>query len=421
MGVRRGVTLGRVLAVLAVGLSVAVLPGASAAPASPWVPTLPTTQQSRQFLTALPDGTAYVFDVGSAITLWHSSQFGVAWDALTYLPGGISTFAQARFATDKVGYLVDFDKLYKTANGATTAAGWKPLAGPRLPKGWSRIATAIGVTDSTVALGGELEPPLHVGCNPPAGEAIWTSHDGGSSWLTAALPRSTDVGQVRYLNSRDGVALAWEMKPDGNPCEYVGNTNSVYVTHDGGRHFAKATACAAQPGELCTAAHFLDPRHLLVGRNNGTMAVSSDGGRTFREGPGLPTVLGPQPTKSANDESFWVQGFARAGQTVFATTKLAGAYVSTDDGATWTREASCDSAYSLGIGEVAAFDAQRAIAGGPTCVATRTGIGAAADSPASAEAFASVPNGAGVDFRATARGRTFSMTAGRLVRTDRSG
>src|SRR3954454_21591686 len=71
---------------------------ATTGPASAWVPTLLVSQASRQGLTALPDGTAYAFDVGSTITLWHSANHGLSWDPLTYLPAGMSSFAEARFA-----------------------------------------------------------------------------------------------------------------------------------------------------------------------------------------------------------------------------------------------------------------------------------------------------------------------------------
>ena len=243
---------------------------------------------------------------------------------------------------------------------------------------------------------------------------IWTSHDSGRTWVDARLPGFAQVGSVRFADARNGVALAWEMKPDGNPCEYLGSTNSVYVTHDGGRHFARALQCGAHPGEMCTAAMFLDGHRVLVGRNDGTMSASADGGRTFTERPGLPTVIGMQPTKSGEDEAFWIQGFAQAGGTIYATTKFAGAYLSANGGQTWTRETTCDSAYSLGIGEVAAFDGTRAIAGGPTCLSTRTGspVGLASGAP-----FGDAVSGAsGVDAVASAHGLTVSVSGGRVLR-----
>jgi len=363
----------RVLAVAVLATSLTAVPsGASTAPVSAWVPTLPLAQSSRQELSAFRDGTAYVFDEGTTTTLWHSSDHGLAWDALTYLPAGLDGFARLRFAGPKVGYLSDLDRLYVTTDGAATAAGWRQLAGPKMARGETYEAFEVGVNGTTVAIGGDTHGPLHVGCNPPKRADIWTSHDAGRTWIDARLPADASVGSVRYVSARDGVAWAWDIHPDGNPCEYLGDQASVWVTHDGGRHFTRALRCANKTGEICTAAVFLDPRHLLVGRNNGTMTESSDGGRTFHEQPGLPTVLGPQPTKSEQDEDFWIQGFAIADQTLFATTKFAGAYLSGNGGKSWIRENSCDTTFGLGIGDVAAFDGVHAIAGGPNCIATRT-------------------------------------------------
>ena len=403
-----------VVGVLLAGAAFAV--PVTAQPATPgWVPTLPTSQQSRQYLSAFADGTAYTFDVGgSAITLWHSGDYGLAWDALTYLPAGISTFAEARFATDKIGYLIDFDRLFRTADGAT-APDWTQLPGPAVVKGHSYNAYALGVTGTTVSIGGADYGPLHVGCNTPTSVDVWSSHDAGRSWVTAKLPRDAYISQVRYVDARDGVALAYETKPDGNPCEYIGETNSVYVTHDGGRHFTNVLHCAAQPQEICTAAAFFNPRELFIGRTDGTMAISRDGGRSFHPGPDLPTLFGPQPTHSHNDDGFWIQGFASAGQMLYATTKLAGAYLSNDDGRTWTRENSCDSAFSLGIGEVAAFDYQRAIAGGPTCVATRTAANLPADSSPVVLPQEPATTAPGVDWTGAAGGTTVSISSGRLL------
>ena len=358
-------------AMLAAGL-VGTAGHATTAPVSAWVPTLFVAQGSFQQLSALRDGTAYVFDSGTTTTLWHSANFGLTWDALTYLPANVGGGAEARFATPTVGYLINGSQIFKTTDGAKTATSWHQLSGPKMAKGDLLGASRIGVNGSTVAIGGDTTPALHLGCNPPKNADIWTSHDGGRTWIDAKLPANVSVGSVRYVGARDGVAWAWDMHPDGNPCEYLGDQSSVWVTHDGGRHFTRVLRCANKSGEICTAAVLLDPRHLLVGRNNGTMTASSDGGRTFHEQPGLPTVLGPQPTKSEDDEWFWIQGFAIADQTLFATTKFGGAFISGNGGKTWIRENSCDTPYGLGIGDIAAFDGTRAIAGGPNCIATRT-------------------------------------------------
>ncbi|MDQ1684935.1 MAG: Photosynthesis system assembly factor [Frankiaceae bacterium] len=379
-------------ALLATGL-VGTASQATTSPVSAWVPTLYVSQGSFQQLSAFRDGTAYVFDIGTTTTLWHSSNFGLSWDPLTYLPANVGAGAQARFASAKVGYLISGSNIYMTTDGAKTATSWRQLPGPKVAKGDMIYASRIGVTGSTVAIGGDTTPPVHTGCNPPAHGDIWTSHDSGRTWIDAKLPADVSVGSVRYVSARDGVAWAWDMHPDGNPCEFLGDKSSVWVTHDGGKHFNRVLRCANTTGEICTAAVFLDPRHLLVGRNNGTMTASSDGGRTFHEQAGLPTVLGPQPTKSEDDEWFWIQGFAIADQTLFATTKFGGAFISGNGGKSWIRENSCDTPYGLGVGDVAAFDGTRAIAGGPNCIATRTD-GTAGNAAPIALPKQSVPSGA---------------------------
>jgi hypothetical protein len=374
----------------------------AAAPAAGWVPTLPVTQQSWQMLSAFPDGTAYAFDRGSdAMTLWHSADYGLAWDPLTYLPAGADTFLSVRFADPTTGYAVDGPTLLRTTDGATTAASWRPMARPALPGRDSLFADALGVAGHTVAFGGEVTRPLHTGCNYAAFEAIWTSHDGGRHWLTARLPASTEVSQISYLDDRLGVAVAYDMKDDPadslGPCTLLGDRTSLWVTRDGGRHFTRAYRCGTVDVGSCWTARFLTATTLLAGRNNGTTVVSRDGGRSFHEGAVLGAEIGR--TGTGQDSDFWVQGFDFVNQVVYATTKLAGAFRSTDLGRTWTREPSCDSAYSLGIGEVAAFDAQRAIAGGPTCVATRvsapTGPVAAVGHRTTASAWADVVQRAG--------------------------
>lgn len=398
-------------AMLAAGL-VGTAGHATTAPVSAWVPTLYVSQGSFQQLSALKDGTAYVFDSGTTTTLWHSANYGLTWDALTYLPANAGAGSQARFATPAVGYLINGPQIFKTTDGAKTATSWQQLRGPKLAKGDWFNATRIGVNGSIVALGGDTTPPLHTGCNPPKNADIWTSHDGGSTWIDAKLPASVNVGSVRYVSARDGVAWAWDMHPDGHPCEYLGDQSSVWVTHDGGKHFTRVLRCADKSGEICTAAVFLDPRHLLVGRNNGTMTASSDGGRTFHEQAGLPTVLGPQPTKSEDDEWFWIQGFAIADQVLFATTKFGGAFISGNGGKSWIRENSCDTPYGLGIGDVAAFDGTRAIAGGPNCIATRT------DGTTSAAAPLARPRSgaaSGPDFVSNVNGVRQTISGGRLT------
>lgn len=403
----------RIVGALTAALCAAAAPASTAAPAASWAPTLPVSQQSQQMLSAFPNGTGFVFDKGSAITLWHTATYGVAWDALTYLPPAISQFASIRFASPTVGYALDIDRLLQTRDGATTPS-WRPLATPPLAHRRTLFAQTLGVTGSTVAVAGDVYAPLHNGCNSPVDQGVWTTHNDGRHWTFARLPRNTSVRSIDYLDAKTGVLVAYRLRPDPaqtlGACTLLGDRDTVFVTRNGGHTFHQVLDCAAKPGELCTAAKFFTASTIFVGRNDGTTAVSHDAGRTFAAASPLRASIGE--TGRAEDNYFWVQGFDFAGQVGYATTKLGGAFRTTDFGKTWTREASCDSAFSLGIGDIAAFDANRVIAGGPTCVAARTGVGAAM---AATRAPATAPARTGhADVRMTAGHRVMAVRGGVL-------
>lgn len=377
-----------------------------------WVPTLPVAQQSWQQLSAFPDGTAFALDRSgnTGVTLWHSGDYGMTWDHNTALPPTHAPGMSVRFTSPTVGYAVDSDSLVRTTDGASTAAGWRPLPTPSLPgKDWMQ-GNVLGVAAHTISVGGERMHPMHSGCNPPVSENIWTSHDEGRHWVTARLPGNTSVSQIDYLDRRLGVAVVYDLHGDGGGCAgQTGDATSLFITRDGGRHFNRALRCGDADHGLCWTAKFLTASTLIAGRNNGGTIVSRDGGRTFAEGPAL------QFTADANtslDSAFWVQSIDFTNQVGYATTKFAGTFRTTDLGRTWTQEHSCDSVYSLGIGEVAAFDGQRAIAGGPTCIAARVPApGGAATAPVQPLPSAA---GSGVDFVQRSAGRTLSVDDGVL-------
>ncbi|HVE73880.1 MAG TPA: sialidase family protein [Mycobacteriales bacterium] len=379
-------------------------PSASAAPAA-WVPTLPVQQQARQQLSAMPDGTSYVLDVGSLISLYRGSQHGMVWDPVTYLPPSPTGFLEIRFGTASLGYAADLERLHRTTDGART---WSKLAGPPLPRGHQLYATEVGtaVAGRVLALGGEVYGPPTEGCNEPISQSLFTSPDAGRTWRRANLPRDTGISSITYLDDRTAVILAYTYRPDPGqtfgPCTRLGDRNAVYVTHDGGRTLRLAASCGGRV-QLCTSAAFADRQNLIVGRNNGTTFASRDGGRTFAPGPTLTNPAGARGLEQ--DSWFWVGGLDFIGATGYATTKLGGTFRTDDMGRTWTREASCDSGFSLGIGEVQMFDRNRAIAGGPSCVATRVGGGESRQS----SARPSLPAATGPVWTATAGASRVSM------------
>lgn len=346
------------------------------------MPVLPVQQQSFQYISAFADGTGYVLDRGSNWTLWRTRDYGLTWDPQTSHPES-SGFVQVRFATPKVGYALDDLGVWRNTEGAQPNSVWRRLRGPALPKG-RRLETdsfsrGFAVTGKTIAFAGTAFGPVTAGCQRRLSRRVWTSHDGGRSWIAARLPIETSVQGIQYLNDRIGVVVAFKLEPypEWGECARIGRTTDLYVTRDGGRHFTRAFSCASTPGQLCTTARFVNSKVLIGGRNDGTTVISTDSGRRFRSGQPLVSLAGA--TNTDQDNTFWVQGFSFAGRVGYATSKVGGAWRTVDGGRTWTREPSCDSKPGLGWGEVAAFDGNRAIAGGPTCISARvTAPGAAA-------------------------------------------
>lgn len=358
----------RVAVLLGAAVLAATAASASAAPTAAWVPTLPMGPASsfRQ-LSALPDGTAWVFDArpssvpAAAPRLWRSTDRGLTWQQVGSLPPATSPLAQARFATPTTGWLTDETHLFRTTDAG---ASWQRLPGPPSAPGdtFHVGPSGLWVGGSTVVLAGTEYGPVRGTCAQVRGDHVWTSHDGGVTWVDVRFSVRKAVAAVRYLDARTGVVLVADTERIDalGPCFHGGTRATVYVTHDGGRRFSRSLACG---GTGCLAAAFVTPRRLLVGLGDGSLRVSDDGGRTFRPGPPLQTSL----------VGGGITAFASSGRAVFAVTPEGDAYLSPDLGRTWTHEVwGAGPPLTGGWGDVAAFDAEHAIAGGPSYVATRT-------------------------------------------------
>ena len=108
---------------------------------------------------------------------------------------------------------------------------------------------------------------------------------------------------------------------------------------------------------------------LLVGRNEGSTAVSTDGGRSFRPGPNFRNGLPPAQDSA---QWFWVQGVAFANpRRGWLSVKGVGTYVTSDGGAHWDLEHSQDETFGLDVGDATAADVEHALIAGPTTVSTR--------------------------------------------------
>jgi len=350
-----------VVAVTALGLAA---PPASAEPV--WVATLPLPPQGMDVLSAFPDGTAYVeHSNGGGNTLFRSTDYGRTWAPLAAPPSSGTTYV--RFATPKVGYAVGLgdDRALRTADGGVT---WRPVTPYPVPKGQRFTGASFAVSGRTLLVAGTLDKDgPAVGCEPSRG-AVMVSNDEGRTWRRTPMPFAggtmTAGWSVELLGSRDAAVVFYE---EPTECATTFDATAVYVTHDGGRTFARRAACRV----ICTAVGLPSRERLLAGRVDGTTAISDDGGRTFREGQRFTDYSATGDTSHA----FWVQAFAFAGRVGYASTKGGGTWRTTTGGTEWEQEVvTHESGFGIGIGEVAVFDTERAITGGPGFVSTRQGV-----------------------------------------------
>ena len=320
-----------------------------------WTPTLAVVPQEMTEVSAFPDGTAFVFITGIN-QLFRSANFGRGWKRLAAPPTGGAT-PVVRMADPLLGYDAANGSLFRTTDGART---WRRLKVPSV-KGVLGI-DALGLADDgrTIVLGSSIYP---FGGGFANAVTIFTTHDAGGTWATTTLPFRGLVGDIRMLDGQTGLIRVQEDDASGNSVR-----DRVYLTRDG---VASLTQILNFPDggltdRLCTAMAMADAQRIVVGRNDGGILVSRDGGATFAAGPIL------SPPAPIERTAFWVQGigFATA-KRGFASVKGGGTYRTDDGGLTWVPEPSPDRVWGLGQGDIAVADAEHAIIGGPTFVSTR--------------------------------------------------
>ena len=363
------------LALLALATVLTVAP--SGAETNAWTPTLPLPQQGFDLLSAFRGGTAYVEHTnGGDNLLVRSTDHGMTWTPVEMPASGGTIFV--RFASPTHGVAVPFGlhHAYRTTDGAKT---WTKTAPYPVPRTEHFTAGSVAVHGRTIVVTGQLRKAVPT-CTGSS-VAMMVSDDFGTHWRRSILPTPGGAAasgySLRAFSPRDAAVVVYE---EEDPCATLYDQTAVYVTHDGGRTFARREVCPV----ICTAVGWALRTALFVGRVDGTTAASADGGRTFREAARL-TNAG-----AASDElhAFWVQAFAFQGRIGYASTKFGGTWRTTSGGGEWTREVSHESAFGLGVGDVAMFDAQRAIAGGPSFVSTRQGVGPSVAAPAPAPSAA---------------------------------
>jgi hypothetical protein len=209
------------------------------------------------------------------------------------------------------------------------------------------------------------------GCptNPPTTPVLRSTD--ATSWRRADIPwKAGRVWATQFADATHGAALVLETKwgkpvRDGNSCSIngVADTTGLYVTSDAGRHWRRALGCKP----VCYALSWSQRDRLVVGRADGRVDVSKDGGASFRQLAPVPAgpVLGALDAIDCVALRCWalVNG---------------GGIFRHDGNGEWSTELSGASSPALNFGDLAAVDRERAVAACANTLSTRISGSAAA-------------------------------------------
>jgi len=360
-------------------LAAAVVVPASAQAAG-WAPTGPTDPEQRLNLSGFADGSGLAaFSDG---VMLHTTDYGSTWQPLTTPPPGGQSI-ELRMGTPAVGWGLSNGVLSRTTD---TAATWTQVAFPpdTDPAHGANGISGLGTTDAGRTVAFDVDAfTVKDGCPYPLNSStLATSHDGGATWTRAGLPYASLGWRVNWRDAKVGAASVFGLHypppvRDGDTCSTTSENlgTDLLVTEDGGVTWRKVL----HDDLAFIAAAWTKGGRLVTSEATGEVRVSDDLGRTFRQTADL-----------VADDSLpirvWSIDATPAGR-VYAFINGGGVAVSDDSGATWTKEASLFEAPGLAIGDIAAFDAEHAVAGGPQALSTRaTAIPAVGLAPAAPHA-----------------------------------
>jgi len=188
--------------------------------------------------------------------------------------------------------------------------------------------------------------------------AIFTSADGGKTWVTTGAP--TNIAWLSVTMSADGKRLAAAgnhfgiyLSPDGGQT-WTAGTNSVepWAVVESSADGSKLVA-AADPGAIYYSGDFgttwttssapilswsclassSDATRLVAGATLGGIYLSTDSGATWTK-------------SSAPDDSWFALASSADGNTLAAAALYGGIYLSSDSGATWVRSTGSTNSWS---------------------------------------------------------------------------
>lgn len=356
---------------------VALMPAVAQAGPAVWVDALPAPDQAISYMSAFPSGDAFVYFHNRPGQIQHSQDFGMTWTPLAGPPNGATAF---EMSSPEVGYSANWSELLRTDDGSRT---WRELPSPKMPgpyfengllswkKGWDLNVRSIAVTadNDRFSLGAEMEHVTQRGDSSGANcyhgrswAAILVAKDGGRSgdYRIHRFGFSGFVQRHGWLNKDIGWALVRPWTEDSGCGKSATGDSYVYLTRDGGHTYKKVYECP------CVSVAMATPQRIVVGRSDGWLYLSKNGGHGFEP----QRYIGNPGGEGIH--FWWVNGIAFANRnTGYAVAQGGGIFRTDDGGETWDLEPSSQSIGGFAFGDLAVFDKEHAIAGGPNSIIAR--------------------------------------------------
>lgn len=332
-----------------------------------WNATSAGNTATRSDTELFADGTAYA--AHGTNVLYKSKNDGRTW---TPKPGpdGAAAISHMSFANPELGYVSAGGKIFRTADGG---GSWDAL--PPLPKppgadyeptvdGLEAIPSTRSVLVSGWVIAGE-------GCEMRRTDHSILRFQKGT-WREVYLPYPALVYEIELLDSSNGLVLAhkFEREPGGDQCNRTIRTarSFVLLTRDGGRTFQKIHRAGFVDEEPVMAVAMPAEDRIILGRRNGSILISRNGGKDFRH----PEGLGGSGSLTGGELDALTFPSTKIG---YAGTNGIGIWRTTNGGWSWTLEPSpFDSTHIEGDtyrGSIAAVGKRRAVASGPGSLARR--------------------------------------------------
>ena len=343
---------------------VAAVPPAGATPAPTWLPTMArNTLSPSDSATAFPDGTGYVMGPGSdpdipGRVVHRTADYGRTWTAGETMAPGLFV-SEFYFTAPGIGWATDTFKpeLARTTDGGRT---WQARAAviPGNPADFWLADFDASPGGGALLAAVNADAPVTTECGFGDRTEVSWSTDDGATWRTVRYAPSGEPGSVRVLSVEAADADTGLLLAGDDECD-AGFATNVYVTRDAGATWRLRPAAATGTG-ITAATVSPDGRRIVVGYADGTVRVSTNGGRTF----GAPVALARVHPYAP--DGYGVARMVLRGPAGYAVLDDGGVHRTVDGGVTWTPDGVVGPVRTLAM-----FDAERAFVAGLAAVLTR--------------------------------------------------